>query len=307
MQSPHHTRFPPFAGLAFGILAISCASLLARKALEGAPALVVAALRMIAASAVLAPFAILHHRRSYASLSSRDFLLGVAAGVLLAAHFATWIASLQHTSVINSVVLVSTAPLFVALGSRFLLRESIPSPAIGGMLAALAGCFLIAFQDAGSAQSRPHGILGDALALTGAATVGAHLLIGRNLRAKLPLVPYATLVYGSAALTLLLACLAAGKPILGHSNATYLWIVLLGLGPQLLGHSAYNWALAFLPPTTVAVAMLGEPVGSSLLAFLVLGETPGIISILGAALILGGILASTRSAPPAPNPNARES
>jgi drug/metabolite transporter (DMT)-like permease len=138
-----------------------------------------------------------------------------------------------------------------------------------------------------SISARP--FLGNALALSGALAVSGYWLIGRRLRRHLPLVPYVTVVYGSAALLLLTAALLLRQPLSGFQPATYGWFLLLALFPQLLGHSSFNWALGHLPAAYVAVATLGEPIGAALLAFLLLGETPSFLKMMAAALILAGI------------------
>jgi len=136
---------------------------------------------------------------------------------------------------------------------------------------------------------------GNLLALVGAWAVSGYLVIGRRLRPTLPLVPYILLAYGSAAIFLLTAMVVAGQDPFGLAPASYFWILLLALVPQLIGHSTYNWALRFLPATLVALATLGEPIGSAILAYVILNERPGLIVLCGGALILIGIyLASVR-------------
>jgi drug/metabolite transporter (DMT)-like permease len=129
--------------------------------------------------------------------------------------------------------------------------------------------------------------------------MAGNLLVGRRLRADLGLVPYVTVVYSAAAVILLALMAAAGQGFLGLSPATCLWIALLALVPQLLGHSSFYWALRWLPASLVAVALLGEPIGSSLLAWALLREVPGPVTLAGAALILAGIAVVARSTPAA--------
>jgi drug/metabolite transporter (DMT)-like permease len=137
--------------------------------------------------------------------------------------------------------------------------------------------------------------LGDLLALLGAFAAAGYLLIGRNLRVRVSLTSYVFVVYGIAAIILVGIMFAAGQSPFGYSPETYLWLLLLGLIPQLIGHSTYNWALAFLTAAYVSIALLGEPIGSSILAYFFLEEVPSTLMICGAVLILSGIYIASRS------------
>jgi drug/metabolite transporter (DMT)-like permease len=288
--------------LLLGIAAVSTASVMVRFAQEGAPSLVIAAGRLALATVVLAPFAIIRHRAELRSLSRRDLSLGLVSGVLLALHFATWIVSLEHTSVVSSVVLVTTTPLWVALLAPVFLRERITRKTWLGIAVAMIGGVVIGVSDLGSwgggSIDLPgdRAVLGDFLALSGAWMMAGYLLVGRNLRSKLHLIPYIFLVYGMAAVVLVVTTILAGYNPFAIAPASWLWILLLALVPQLLGHSSFNWALRYLPAAFVAIVLLGEPVGSAILAYVVLGELPGPLTLLGAVLVLAGIAIASRSA-----------
>jgi drug/metabolite transporter (DMT)-like permease len=294
----------PFA-LFIAILAVSTASIFIRFAQTDAPSLVIAALRLIFASLVLAPIALTRHRAELKALTRRELLLGLLSGFFLSIHFATWISSLEYTTVASSVVFVSTGPLWVALLSPFFLKEPLTRPVLIGMSLALVGGIVIGLSDAcswnhglicPSLNQILHGrmLFGNFLALLGAWMVAGYLIIGRKLRAKMSLVPYIFLVYGMAAVCLLFIVVATRESLFGYHWLTYVWILLLALVPQLIGHSTYNWALAYIPAALVAVMTLGEPIGSSILAYFILNETPGIVVIAGGVLILVGIYLSTR-------------
>ncbi|GAB4503751.1 MAG: DMT family transporter [Anaerolineales bacterium] len=295
-------------GLLTAILAVSTASIFIRFAQREAPSLVIAALRLTFASLMLSPVALTRGRAELSRLSRRELLLGLLAGVFLAIHFATWISSLEYTSIASSVVLVSTGPLWVALLSPFFLREPLTRPVLFGMLLALVGGTVIGLSDSCTTQGglvcpplsefvQGEAFVGNFLALAGAWAVAGYLMIGRSLRAKTSLVPYIFLVYGIAALVLLGIMFAAGQRPTGLSPLTYLWIVLLALVPQLIGHSTYNWALRYLPAALVSITTLGEPIGSAILAYFILQEAPSALTLLGGALILVGIyLASSKEA-----------
>ena len=278
----------PYLVLSIGILAVSSAAILITFArAEGVPAVSIAALRLTFASLALAPFVWPRARGEWAKLTPRDFALALASGVSLALHFAFWISSLDYTSVMSSVVFVSTNPLFVGLASVLLLRESLRRGAIIGIVVAGIGGALIGFSDLG--QAGAESLRGDALALAGAVAVSGYLLIGRRLRKQLSLLAYIGLVYTTAAIVLLAMAIAMGANLLGYSLIGYLLIALLAAGPQLIGHTSYNWALKYVSATFVTVTLLAEPIGATLLAIPILAQVPSPIRILGGALILVGI------------------
>ncbi len=283
------------------ILAVSTASIFIRQAQEDAPSLVIAAVRLTLASIALAPFALLRHRDEIRALTRREWVLAILSGLFLSVHFATWITSLEYTTVVSSVVLVSTGPLWVAILSPIFLKE-IPTRWVWiGMTLALMGGIIVGLGDSCSLTdshlSCPplsdllagSAFWGNFLALLGAWTVAGYLMIGRNLRAKISLVPYIFIVYGVAAIALIIYMLAAGQTPFGYPPVTYLWMLCLALIPQLIGHSTYNWALRYMPASLVSITTLGEPIGSAILAFFILRESPSALTLFGGILILAGI------------------
>ncbi len=304
MTEPRNRFLLPL-GLLTAILAVSTASILIRFAQADAPSLVIAALRISFASLVLAPLALTRHRAELASLSRRDLGLALLSGLFLAVHFATWISSLEYTTVASSVVFVSTGPLWVALVSPLLLKEHLGRAALVGLTLALLGGTIVGLADACvwnnglacpslSTALQGRAMWGNFLALAGAWAVTGYLVIGRKLRAKMSLIPYIFVVYGMSALALIVLMFALGESPLGYQPATYLWILALALVPQLIGHSTYNWALRYLPASLVATANLGEPIGSAILALFILGEVPTPFTLFGGALILAGIYLASR-------------
>lgn len=254
--------------------------------------LVVAAGRMVLAALLLTPVALGRGApRELRTLGRGEIALAVLAGLALAVHFATWITSLSMISVATSVVLVQTNPLFVALLSYLFLRERPTKPTVAGIFLALVGCVVIGWGDLrqGGAQWTGPALLGDLLALTGGLMAAVYFLLGRRLRRQLSIVAYIWPVYTTAAVVLLAICLFSGLPLVGYPPVTYLMLLLLAVGPQLLGHSSLNYALGQLSATLVTIAALGEPIGSALLALALLGQVPAALTLLGGALILGGI------------------
>lgn len=270
-------------------MVISFASIWIRWA--EAPAISIAVYRVGLAALILAPIALSARRRQLHALTHSDLRYALLGGVCLALHFIFWISSLEFTSVASSVVLVTTNPIFVALGSHFLLRESVTLSLMIGIAISLLGGVLIGY---GDFLAGPNVLLGDGLALLGAIMASSYLLVGRRLRAHTDLLTYIFLVYGVAAIVLFLTALLLQQPLIGFPKETYLWLILLAIGPQLIGHTSFNWALKHLPASTVAVIILGEPVGSTVLAYFLLGEPVTALKALGGLLILTGIYLSSR-------------
>ncbi|MBI3158536.1 MAG: DMT family transporter [Chloroflexi bacterium] len=295
----------PVISIIVGIAAVSTASLLIRLAQNEASSLTIAAIRLSLASLVLIPLALLRYRREIASLSSKEFILALGSGAFLAIHFAAWITSLAYTSVASSIVLVSTLPIWVAIASPMILGESAERRVFAGLALASLGSLLIALLDvctiAGQFRCPPSSelaggtaFIGDLLALVGAWSGAGYMLIGRLLRKRLSIIPYITLVYSASAVLLMASAILTGQQILGFSTPTYAWLVLLALVPQLLGHSSFNYALGHLPASFVSITLLGEPVGTIILAYFFLGEVPGMYKLVGAILILSGIIVASR-------------
>jgi drug/metabolite transporter (DMT)-like permease len=301
-QNPPRPLIPPLLAIPFGILAVSTASIFIRFIQVAAvSSLVIAAWRLTLASLILAPIAFLRHRDELRSFTRREILLAMLSGVFLAVHFATWITSLEYTTVASSVVIVSTSPLWVALLAPLTIKEPISRLILIGMGLALVGGCIVGLSDScvlvdGALRCPPfadfvggRAFLGDILALVGALTAGGYFLIGRRLREKFSLIPYVFMVYGMAAVILILIMLAAGQSPFGHPPQVYPWLLLLALVPQLLGHSTFNWALRYLSAAYVSITLLGEPIGSAVLAYFILDEAPSGLMGFGAILILIGI------------------
>ncbi|UCB43062.1 MAG: DMT family transporter [Dehalococcoidales bacterium] len=282
-----------YSVLALGVISVSFAAIFIRLADvdAGTPSLVIAAYRLCIASLILAPAALMRSRQELRRLARKDILLAVASGAFLALHFALWIASLSYTSVATSVVLVTITPIFVAVASYLLFRERLTWQVIAGIVVCLTGAVLIGY---GNWQLGSEQLLGGVLALLGALAVAGYLLIGRRLRQEVSLLSYSFVVYSSAAVILLVAALVRGYPLFDYSGETYLWMVMLALVPQLLGHMSLVWALRFVSATLVTIAVLGEPVGATALAFVILDEAPTWSEIVGGVLILAGIFLAFR-------------
>ena len=298
---------PPMLAILIAIIAVSTSSIFIRFAQEKAPSLVIAAYRLSLATLVLTPYTLARHRPEIKAALSQKKLAGLAilSGVLLAFHFATWITSLQFTSVASSVVLVTTSPLWVALFSPLFLKEPLPWYVWIGLVITLIGGMVVGASD--SCQWSANGIscptlstflqgkafTGDILAVLGALFASGYILIGRRLRPTMALPAYTFLVYGVAALVLLAIVALSGESLVGYPWLTYLFFLALALIPQLVGHSTFNWALRYLSAAYVSIALLGEPLGSTILAYFVFSEIPSPFKLGGLALILSGIMVAS--------------
>lgn len=298
---------PPLLVLVVGILAVSTASIFVRYAQEYTSSLVIAAYRLVIATLVLAPIALTRKRAELRALSASDLRLALISGVFLALHFAAWISSLEYTTVASSVVLVTTAPLWVALLSPLVLKEPLTRPILTGLGLALIGGVTVGLSDtcrlsaAGlvcpswSEFLSGDAFLGDLLALAGAIMAAGYFILGRRLRVSMSLVTYIFVVYGMAGVMLTALVLVSGGALWGYPPIAYAWFLLLALVPQLIGHSSFNYALAYLSAAYVSITQLGEPIGSTILAYFLLAERPTVIKLFGAILILAGIFIATRS------------
>jgi drug/metabolite transporter (DMT)-like permease len=278
----------PWPALLLGVLAISTGSILVK--LCAVPALSLAAYRL----GLAAPFFCLSTTARepgwWRRFPGEQRPWAVLSGLLLGLHFATWIASLSYTTVTSSVVLVTTNPLFVGLGSGIFLKEKVSPRLWLGMLLALAGTLVIAGFSPLDLRSAPYPLLGNGLALLGALCMSGYLLVGRRLRGAVSTAAYVSAVYSIAALTLLLFALGYGSPMAGFRPWDWGMLALMALIPQGIGHTMLNRSLRVLPASVVALAILGEPVGASLLAAALLDEIPNAGQLGGAVVVLLGVV-----------------
>lgn len=281
--------------LVLGVVAVSFAAILIRAA--SAPALALAFWRSAGGAVALVPFAIRAPVRP--EPAARRTL--VASGAFLAVHFALFIGAFAYTSVASAVVFTTTAPLWVGLASWLVLREPPSRRTWTGIAVAMAGAVVVAVGDAGEGAVGSNPLLGDAMALAGAVAVSGYLLIGQRSRRCLPVSTYGVWVYGTAAVLLGLASLAVASPLAGFDSVTWLAILGLIVGPQLLGHTVFNQVMGVVPATLVAVVVLAEPIVSGLLAFWLLDEVPPLLLGVGAPLILAGVYLAATGRRPSPS------
>ena len=277
----------PWVALAGGIFAVSTGAIFAR--LAESPAVVTAAYRVGLASLVLVPICLIKAPAALARLTPSDVKRAVLAGLFLALHFATWISSLDYTSVADSVVLVNTSPIWVGVLSPLITRERIGPATKAGIVLSVVGGAIVG---AGDLDVHGRALVGDLLALAGGVCMAMYLLLGRRLRRELDLLVYITLCYGSAAAILWCYVLAAGLPVLGFGPTTWASLVAMALVAQLIGHTCYNWALKWFSAGLIAVALLGEPIGASTLAYIFFAESLTPAKFVGCGVILCAICIS---------------
>jgi drug/metabolite transporter (DMT)-like permease len=287
-------RVPPLAALAVAVLAASTSAILVRW--STAPPTIAAFYRVLFTVGLLGPLAFSRHGERLRELGRRDGLAAGATGVALAAHFAAWFQSVEWTSVAASVTLAQAHPLFVAVGAWALLDEWFGARKLGGILVALVGMATMSAGDLlGGTLIGPQPMAGNALAVVAAVMMAVYVLAGRSLRVRVPLVPYVTVVYVVCAAALGVFALVQGHRLLGYEPVE--WVLFLGMavGPGVFGHTVINWALEHVESSVVSATLLAEPVGSTLLALVLLTEVPGPWTIGGGAVVLVGVYLTARA------------
>ncbi|HWP97783.1 MAG TPA: DMT family transporter [Syntrophomonadaceae bacterium] len=268
--------------IVFGVLCMSTSSILIRFC--SAPALIIAFYRLLMTSGLAAVGQSLSSSPKRERISGKDFCFILGSGLFLALHFSFWITSLQYTSVSSSVLFTNLQVIFVLVFSLVFLHEKSNMPVLAGILIALAGSALIATGDLRSGR-----FFGDMLALASGLFVSVYFLAGRYVRSRVETLSYTFLVSGAAALVLLIATLVGGLSLTGYRGLDWLLFFLMAVGPGLGGHMVLNWALKYVKAPIIAVSILGESVGASILAYFIFKEALLWYQLCGGALILLGI------------------
>jgi len=284
MNPPKPTNLSRLSTIPVAALAVSWAAIFIRYA--ESEALVTAFYRMAFATVFLLPWLAGPGRKALTNIPRGVLSRCVLSGFFLALHFAFWISSLDFTPVANSVVLVSSAPIFAAMFSRLFLREKPHTLSFLAIGVALLGAVIIT---GGDFQWAPDQLRGDIYAIAGAVAVAGYFIMGRLIQRKVGILTYISLTYASSAVFLGLIAAAFGQRFAGFPAMTWLWLALLGLVPTVIGHTLYNRALRFFPAHVVGVSVLAEPIGATILALLLLSEHPPWYAIIGAVPILIGV------------------
>ncbi len=275
--------------LSCGVIAVSFSSIFTKMC--SAPAMTIAFYRLGLSSLL---YMLISQKDGPLFSAFKMFHLkwAILSGLALSLHFATWISSLTYTSVSSSTVLVVTSPVWVALGSAIFLREKMPWLMGVGIVLTCTGSVIISGADF---ALDPNALLGNLLAVAGAIFAAVYLIIGRRLRATISVFHYVTVVYGTAAIFAAFFVIVFDAPFRGFDAATWSLLVGIALLPQVIGHTSFNWALKYFSATAVSIITLGEPVGATILAWLLLGETVGVVQLWGGCVILLGVFMALRA------------
>jgi len=284
-------RVDPILALAVAVFAVSTSAILIR--VSDAPKPAMAFYRVLFTTVLLLPF-LRGHTGAIQRIRRRDLLSAVVAGVALAAHFATWFESVDRTTIAASVTLVQTTPVFVAIGATALLDERPGRRTVLGIIVVAIGSVVMSAGGLVAPADVPAPLLGNALAIIGAIMAAAYVLAGRTIRQRVSLIPYVLVVYTVCATVLLGYVLAVGNPLWGYPPREWLLFLGMAVGPGIFGHTVINWSLKYVESSVVSVTLVGEPVGATLLALLIFAEVPGVATILGGAVVLGGIVLTAR-------------
>ncbi|MFB6105228.1 MAG: DMT family transporter [Halobacteriaceae archaeon] len=280
--------------LGIAVFAVSTSAILIR--VSDAPKPAMAFYRVLFTTVLLLPF-LRGHTGAIQRIRRRDLLSAIVAGVALAAHFATWFESVDRTTIAASVTLVQTTPVFVAIGATALLDERPTRHTIAGIAIVAVGSVVMSAGGLLATATVPAPVLGNALAIAGAIMAAAYVLAGRSIRQRVSLIPYVLVVYTVCTTVLLGYVLAVGDPLLGYPPREWLLFLGMAIGPGILGHTVINWSLKYVESSVVSVTLVGEPVGSTLLALAIFAEVPGIATLVGGAVVLTGIVLTARGRP----------
>ncbi len=268
----------------FGVAAASLSSVLVRW--STAPSLILVFYRMCFATLMLAPVVLRRHRDEVRQLTWKAIWPCLCSGVFLGLHFATYFQSLRMTSMSSAVVLVNTEALFVALGSVLVLHKKLTKRGIIAVLLAFGGSVIVATTGSSGGQEM---LSGDMMALTGAFCIAVYTMIGTVCLRRLSTMVYTTMVYAMAAVTVLVIALVSGTPVFGYEPVNFLTALAMAVVCTLLGHNIFSWGLKYLSPPFIATLKLAEPIFATIWGLTLFHETPGVLELVGGAVIIGGI------------------
>lgn len=281
------TNIGLYLALLFGVFSLSTSAIFVR--LANAPSAITAFFRLLFATLLLLPFLLTskENRRQLLSLSKKQWTLGILSGLLLSAHYMLWFESLRHTSVASSTVIVTLQPLFsIAIGFIF-LKERFHKLAIGGCLIAIAGCFLIGW---GDFQISSQALFGDLLAFLAAGFISIYFFIGQAIRKELSAVPYSVISYLSSSVFLGCCAIMERSSFTGYPAATWMAFGGLALISTVFGQFIFNWLLKWIPATVISMSILGETIGTCILAYFILNEAISFQQGVGITTILIGLV-----------------
>jgi len=282
LKSP---KIHPYIPIIIGVISISLSAILVK--LAQADSGVIAFYRLLFSVLIMSPLFFYKYTHELKEVRKRDWIFSSIAGVFLAFHFILWFESLNYTSVASSTVLVTLQPLFAFLGTYLFFKEKLSKKTILSGFIAIIGSFLISWGDfrvSGSA------LYGDLLALIACALITGYLLLGQDVRKRISLITYTMIVYSSSTICLFFYVLIQGESFGPYPSMTWIWFILLALIPNLLGHTLFNWAVKWVSTNVISIAVLFEPIGAAILAYIVFTEKLIATQIVGGVVVITGLL-----------------
>ena len=286
-----------YFALTFSVISVSFAAIFIVSI--DSPALTIAFYRLLFTTLLILPFVVFNKKTRYElkTLSRNTFLIMISIGIILAAHFALWITSLKYTSIASSVILVTAHPILVGPISHFFLKEKLSLINSVGITISLTGVVILVLGNYGLGSFSLDSIEGNILAILGGIAAGLYIIGGRKIRKSVSIASYAFVVYFVGTLMLLGICLFFKSPIINIGQWDLQIIFLMAIVSGIFGHTLYNWSLRHIRASLASVALLGEPLGSTILAFIIpwINQTPSVYTIFGGAIILTGIYLTARN------------
>ncbi len=278
----------PYILVGIGVISVSTSAIFVK--LSTAPSGVIAFYRLFFSVLILLPIFLYNHLHEVRKMTKKDLYYSFLAGFLLAFHFILWFESLNYTSVASSTVLVTLQPLFSFFGTYFFFKEQISKKTLISGLIAIIGSFIIGW---GDFQYKGQALYGDFLALVACALITGYLLVGQAVRKRISNVSYTFVIYSMSSITILLYVFFKGEPLFPYSMENWIYFLLLAILPTLLGHSIFNWSLKWISTNFISMAILFEPIGSSILAFIILDERLMCTQWIGGLLVILGLFIYT--------------
>ncbi|OAB44970.1 DMT family transporter [Paenibacillus antarcticus] len=275
---------PIIIPLLIGVIAVSFSAIFVKW--SSAPASIQGMYRLLFAVLIMLPFGI-RRISELRKVSYKNWLLLGASGFFLALHFLLWMGSLKYTTVSSSTIILALEPVFIWCGAYFIFKERISTFAKVGMLIAVAGAALIGWGDVGISSTN---LYGDLMSFLGTIAVAVHMLIGQKLMSQVSAYVYNLVVFTSAVVVFALYNVMMGISFTNYNDQEWGIFLLLAIVPTVFGHMLFNWLLQYISATTVSMSILGEPIGASLLAFLLLNETMSWIQISGGLMAIAGMI-----------------
>jgi len=284
-------------GLFISIISVSTAAILIRSVSENVPPLTIAFYRLLFTVLLITPIFLIYKkfRQEILNIDKRTFSLIILIGVILSLHFAFWITSLDFTSVASSVILVTAHPVLVAPIAYYFLKEKLSIVNIIGIVISIIGVVILVFGNYDLGPLSIDSLEGNIFAILGGIFAGLYILGGRKVRKTVSVVPYAFVVYLTSTILLFFMCLFTNSKIIGLETKDLEILLLMAFISGILGHTVYNWSLKYIRASVASVALLGEPVGSTILAVIILSEIPSSFTLIGGIVIITGIYLTSKN------------